>query len=250
MTSARRSSSASLPSSTHSAVVFVHGFAQTGQAWGPMIDVFGSANVRRVRPDMAGVGSQLDAAGPFTLERFADDLVDTIDAAGGPVSLIAHSMGAQVAELAATRRPSAVTSLVLLAPLPLGGLHASEEEAPVIDAEGLRATSLQVFSTLGALGRELATSARQIRADVLQQHCDAFAAGHSDGEQASAFTGPVLVIPGADDEIASPTFVATHIAPRFSRVAMAPIAGAGHHPHLEQPSATASAIASFATAGS
>jgi pimeloyl-ACP methyl ester carboxylesterase len=248
VTTTQRESSTPSTTTGDTAIVFVHGFAQTRQAWNRLIGEFGTTSVERVLPDLAGMGSRLDASGPFTLDRFADDLVATIDRVGKPVSLIAHSMGAQIAELAAARRPSIVQSLVLIAPLPLGGLHAPGQDAPVIDAEGLRATSLDLFATLGTLGDDLAGAAGQIRADVLQQYCDAFAAGHPAGEQASSYTGPVLLLPGDDDEIASPAFVAANIAPRFGRATVTSIAGAGHNPHLEQPQATASAIASFATA--
>ena len=53
------------------------------------------------------MGARVTESGPFRLARFAADVARTLDELEGRVLPVGHSMGAQVAELAAGLRPGA-----------------------------------------------------------------------------------------------------------------------------------------------
>jgi len=231
-----------------SAVLFIHGFLESGTCWDSLVAESTTHGVELARFDLAGMGRRVDDDGPFSLERHTDDAVAVIDAIGKPVTIVGHSMGTQIAELAAARRLGAVRGLVLIAPIPLAGTRSPGQEPTPVDAEAVRAGSVELFSRLGDPGKEFIRTAEAIRTDTLWRISESFAGGHPDGELPSRYTGPVLLLPGTEDSIVSPDVVAVAIAPRFTQATTVPIAHASHYPHLEQPQKTAAAFDAFARA--
>jgi pimeloyl-ACP methyl ester carboxylesterase len=104
-------------------VILVHGFLDSGAIWRSVITALGPVASGWTTTDLPGMGELCAAKGPFTLARYADEISALIDRAGGPVVLVGHSMGAQIVELAAARRPQNVVGLFLLSPVPLAGVH-------------------------------------------------------------------------------------------------------------------------------
>ena len=72
-------------------------------------------------------------------------------------------------------------------------------------------------------------------------------AGSSDSAQTSAFTGPVLIVRGADDGFITEDLVSAAVSPRFASVEIVAIDGAAHWPHLERPSVVAAQLDRFLT---
>jgi pimeloyl-ACP methyl ester carboxylesterase len=230
------------------AVIYVPGFTEIARAWDSLIAEIPSPTFEIVRLDTAGTGRRANAAGPMTLERFADDLAEVIDRLDKPVTIIGHSMGTQIAELAALRRPDVVDRLVLVAPIPLGGSVDADGHALHLDPEELREGSIQRLSKFGSLGADLGVAARAISPKNVQAHFEAWANGNTAGRRPSDYSGPVLLVPGNNDPASPPAFVASNIAPRFPNATTTVINDAAHHPHLEQPRATAAVINAFARA--
>jgi pimeloyl-ACP methyl ester carboxylesterase len=228
------------------AVLFIHGFLGGGIAWDSLIAESATRDVELARFDIAGMGDRVDDDGPFSLERFTEDAVAVIDELDKPVTIVGHSMGSQIAELAAARRPGAVRGLVFIAPIPLTGTRPGPGQEPTaIDAVAVRTGSIGLFGQLGDPGKELIRVAEAIRTDTLWRISETFAGGHPDGELPSRYVGPVLLLPGTEDTVVSPAVVEAAIAPRFSQATTVPIAHASHYPHLEQPRATAAAFDAF-----
>jgi pimeloyl-ACP methyl ester carboxylesterase len=76
---------------------------------------------------------------------------------------------------------------------------------------------------------------------------DCWNTGHPDGARPSRYTGPVLVLRGAEDPFVTEELVAGAVTPRFATAECIPIAGAGHWAHLEQPGAVAERVCAFPT---
>ncbi|RKR75854.1 alpha/beta fold hydrolase [Frondihabitans australicus] len=227
------------------ATVYIPGFAETTASWDALAEELAQSDREVVRIDLPGSGLRTGAATPYAIEAAATDVAAVIDAVGKPATIIAHSMGSQIAELAAISRPELVERLILIDPIPLGGAHAPGQPAPAIDAGELLHSQLDVFAELGDGGQALTTDALAVPADTLQQYCDAFAEGHPAGETTSRFEGKVLLLAGEHDPVSNPAFVESAIAPRFAHAITQTIAGAGHHPHLQATGATAAAIGAF-----
>lgn len=129
--------------------------------------------------DLAGMGDHADAEGPFTLDRYADEVGKVADLLAGPVVIVGHSVGAPITELVAAKRPDTV-ALVLIVSVPLAGTHfPAEALAPFSQAAGKRRGHACLY--LGRFRR-----------------------------------GPVLLLPGATDTVASPDSVKNQVAPGFA----------------------------------
>jgi pimeloyl-ACP methyl ester carboxylesterase len=94
-------------------VVALHGI--TGNAWDfdPLVHRLGGA-AHLVALDLRGRGRSYDHPGPFGVREHAADLIAVIGQIGGPVVVVAHSMGCYVALLAARRAPELIAELILV----------------------------------------------------------------------------------------------------------------------------------------
>jgi pimeloyl-ACP methyl ester carboxylesterase len=92
-------------------VVLVHGSMDRGAAFARVVPLLGSRQV--VRYDRRGYGRSIDPdVDPPGVDGHAQDLLAVIDQhAGGAAVVIGHSLGADVALVAADRRPEAVLAV-------------------------------------------------------------------------------------------------------------------------------------------
>jgi pimeloyl-ACP methyl ester carboxylesterase len=127
-----------------------------------------------------------------------------IEQIGKPIILVAQ-MGAQIAELAAIAARARVKGLVLLAPVPLAGVNAPPEVVAsfkrvggdaVLQRETRRNLSFKLSQEAEALLGEFGDVVKPATVAAL---VDAWNNGDSAGTVARPFTGPVLVVRGADD---------------------------------------------------
>lgn len=96
-------------------LLLVHGFPLDHTMWQAQIEPL-SARYRVIAPDLPGFGnSQTPIRGPLTMEFFADQLAELLDALGvsRPVTLCGLSMGGYVALAFWARHRSRVAELVL-----------------------------------------------------------------------------------------------------------------------------------------
>jgi pimeloyl-ACP methyl ester carboxylesterase len=236
------------------AIVFIHGFLDDQDVWSPVIAELTAWEWEIVRLDLAGFGERTEATGQFTFDRFAADLSAVVDAVSKPFVLVAHSMAAPVAELVAAARPDGAMGLVLLSPIPIGGTQLPDEAIEVYRSLGeLGAPEHQAARRQGAPSapeaelERIGTVAAKVRPDVVRAVADSWNNGHPAGERASAFSGPVLLLPGADDPLITAAVVASAVAARFnsSKTTVTEIETSGHWPHIERPAAVAAEIDRF-----
>jgi len=85
-------------------LVLIHGFLDSHIGWDPLVAQWPAQAITTVAPDLRGAGARRDAAGPYSLEQAVEDVVSLIvEQELQAVALVGHSMGAQIAELAAAR---------------------------------------------------------------------------------------------------------------------------------------------------
>jgi pimeloyl-ACP methyl ester carboxylesterase len=65
--------------------VFVHGFLDDAAVWHPLIAALHVPNSQSRAVDLAGMSGRPHDAGPYTLGRYAIDVIDVIDGLSGPV---------------------------------------------------------------------------------------------------------------------------------------------------------------------
>lgn len=124
-------------------IVFLHGFADTHEAWADIQDTL-SSQARTIAFDLPGHGASLkypDAG--RTKVAVAAVLAEIADRKPGPVHLVGHSMSGAIAVLTALERSVDIASMTLLAP---GGFGNEinhlllQRHAEADDADTLRAT--------------------------------------------------------------------------------------------------------------
>jgi pimeloyl-ACP methyl ester carboxylesterase len=237
--------------STRPTLVFIHGFLDAAAAWAGAVAALGDHAGDALCLDLPGMGKLVGEPGPFSLDTFAEAVVARTRSLGRPVVLVGHSMGAQIAELAAGRLGEQVRALVLLTPMPLQGT-------------GLPADAMAAFHALGGnpgaqrdMRRHLGPGLDRDKLEALSRLGDGVEAasvgaiadiwnqGHALGAQRTQFAGPVLLIRGESDAFITPELFAHAVVPRFHEPALASIGSAGHWPHVEQPHAFATVLREF-----
>lgn len=224
-------------------VLFVHGFLDAPSFW----DSVAAA----LRPPTLAV--DLRDTDRADLRGYTQLVVKSAaDAATERIVLVGHSMGAQIAELAAANLGGRVAGLALLSPIPLAGMDLPPELATALrtcggDREAQRVLRAQLASNLSAtdMERVLDTGMRYPPAEVADMF-DAWRHGLPDKGSAPAdFTGPVTIATGACDPFVTVDLVRSAIAPRFADAPVTAVEDSGHWPAIEQPARVAAVLTRF-----
>jgi pimeloyl-ACP methyl ester carboxylesterase len=217
----------------------------------PVIRQFRTSQIRSILFDLPGMGERYGEEGPFTLRRCADEVSAIINAVDSRIVLVGHSMGTQIADLAAAADPDRIDGLILLAPIPLAGTHLPDEAiAPfkslAADVDAQRQIRKQLTAGLdGAAFDALVALGLRDRAEAVSTFVDAWNTGDADGNGLSRFTAPTLVLRGTDDGFVTADLVASAVLQRFSNVRFSSVAHAGHWPQVEQPALVVRLIDEF-----
>lgn len=232
-------------------LVLVHGFLDSASSWSPLIRMIELAGLEGSALDLRGAGKKRGDTGPFTLVQAQRDVIDFASKIDGSIALVGHSMGAQIAELAAAELADRLTALVLLTPTPLGGNTLPDEVRQM-----LRESGGDPFAQTGirkAFSRALGESDLKdlVKAEVLmgeeatRAYYDAFTIGHSAGESSSGVRAPTLIIAADHDPVITPETVRSIHRARFPDATLEFVSGSGHWPQIERPEETARLVSSF-----
>jgi 2-succinyl-6-hydroxy-2,4-cyclohexadiene-1-carboxylate synthase len=209
-------------------------------------------DIETVAVDLPGHGDAT-AAADADLWASAEHLVDV----GGPATYVGYSMGGRVALHAALRHPDAVRALVLIGAT--AGIDDDAERAARRAADERLAQRLEAIGVENFVDEWLAnplfaglTPETSLRADRLRNTATGLASSlRSTGtgtqqplwDRLGSITTPTLVLAGEHDTKFRELGARLAAALPAARLEVVP--RAGHTVHLEQPEATADAIASW-----
>jgi pimeloyl-ACP methyl ester carboxylesterase len=228
-------------------VALIHGFLDDRHSWRGFASAASLDGWTVVSMDYAkGVTSN-------ALDTYAGRvaaLIEQLRVPQAPVVLVGHSMGGQVAELVAGT--SRVDALALVLPAPLRGYPLTADQ--LLAFQGLarqkdpevvgKGRAARTFEAAPHVMRVLVASAVNTPVDESLVELNAWVQGHQLGTIPSRAYAPTLVIT-SDDKFFSPSFLQEAVCARFANVSTEHVAAAGHWPHVEQPQATADAVAAF-----
>jgi pimeloyl-ACP methyl ester carboxylesterase len=198
----------------------------------------GVAGLRRIYPDLPGMGGTI---APDTL-RSADDVLDTLldftdEVIGGTAYLlIGHSAGAYYAQAMAARRPAQVTGLALVCPL-LPGLRDVPEHRVVVGSgvigdDVFRSYFvIQTPEMLERYERYVAPAAALVDQPALDRIGERWALTP---DHAPAYAGPTMVVAGRLDSTVGYA-TATDLVDHYPHASLAVVDDAGHALPHEQP---------------
>ncbi len=232
--------------------VLAHGFTQTARSWGRFERLLRERvpGADTVAVDLPGHG---DARPPADDDLWA--CADRLVATGGSGTYIGYSMGARVSLHAALTHPDVVQALVVIGAT--AGIDNDAERAQRRAADERLADHIEEVGVEAFIDEWLAnalfgglTPHTALRGDRLRNTAAGLAASlRSTGtgtqeplwERLADIRVPVLVLAGADD--AKFCALGERLAEHLGDATFEIIVGAGHSVHLEQPEATADAIA-------
>ncbi len=244
-------------------VLLVHSAGMGAAQWRALVKLLADDH-RCLAPNLRGYGRSTPWPNGRPAEISAElALLETVaDAAGAPLALVGHSMGAWLALELARRRPRQYDSLVLIEPVVLGALRAPGEEAPLAEvgamiedvlaafARGDAAAAMERFTDYwygaGAwaaipLAQRLPIFARagKMRADV-----EAVWADRTPVASFAPVAQPALVL-SAERTTPAARRMAALVAATLPNARRAVIAGAGHMAPQSHPAPLAEMLKEF-----
>lgn len=229
------------------AIVFIHGNTGSTRWWHPAMAAL-AAEFAMTAVDLRGFGRSPDGDATVTLAGHAADVAATAAALGlDKFIFVGHSLGGGVAMEFAARYPQRLTGLVLVDPVPLGGLKGVDYgllERSIANGwmvPGLKATMVQPVAAdyFATLAEDCLRSLPAVIANTRALEAADFTA------VAPLFAKPVLVVHGEKDPLV-PLAESEKTAAAYPQAVLAVIAAAGHCPQVEQPEEFARRLREFA----
>lgn len=236
-------------------LLIAHGLFGSARNWGAIAKSL-SATFEVVVVDMRNHGQSFHSD-DMDYSAMAGDLAEVIQAEGGRMSVLGHSMGGKAAMMLALTAPQMVERLVVgdIAPVSYGHSHmehidamqgldlskvmrrsdADRALAEVVSDRGVRAFLLQSLDISGGQARW------RLNLPVLRAHMQTFV---SFPQVEGAFEGPTLFLGGAQSEYITAEGRRA-IQRHFPGAHVVMLKNAGHWLHADQPEAFTKTVSAF-----
>ena len=243
-------------------MIFAHGFGCDQHMWRHVAPAF-AGDFRVVTFDYVGAGaSDLSAYDPAryrTLDGYADDVVEILEAVGADDAVfVGHSVSAMIGVLACVKRPDLFSRLVMVGPSArytdddgyVGGFSSSDIDQLLASMESnylgwsrAMAPAIVANPDRPELGEELTESFCRSDPDIARQFAEVTFRSDNRGDL-RAVTVPTLVLQCSDDIIA-PQSAGELVRDEVPDATYVVLDTSGHCPHLSAPADTIAAISSF-----
>lgn len=237
-------------------VVFLHAFPLNRTMWDPQVTALVTES-RCIPIDFRGLGESL-CLGPYTMQRYADDVVGVLDALRIERAVIAGlSMGGYVAFELWRRHRDRVRALVLAdtraAADTVDGAERRRELIEVAEAEGSTAiANLQISGLVGKTTRDrrpdlydaIHRMMAQSPVDGIVGGLEAMMGRPDSTETCATIDVPTLIVVG-DEDVITPPKEARRLAELIRGSRLEILKGAGHLSNLERPAAFNTVMSEF-----
>jgi YbgC/YbaW family acyl-CoA thioester hydrolase len=237
-------------------ILFIHGFPFDRTVWRHQLA--GLSRWKRIAPDLRGAGASSAPADGYSVARYADDIVQVLDALGLERAVVCGlSLGGYILFELLRRHPGRVRAAVFCGSKATAdsaeARRGREEMAALAEREGTRAVAerllpqLLAAATFAAQPDVVAHVREMIERTPVPGLVGALRALRDRPDSTpmlGAIGVPSLVVAGQDDKIA-PADGLRAMAEAIPSARFAVIPAAGHLAPLEQPLATSRALADF-----
>jgi sigma-B regulation protein RsbQ len=246
------------------AMIFIHGFGCDQTMWNAVAPAFEDTH-RVITYDLTGMGQSDLEAYDFdrhgSLAAHAQDLLEICDALGvRDAILVGHSVGAQIAALAAKARPDRVAQLIMVSPSPSftndpatgyqGGFDRSELEGLVsLLKENHLGWSTQMAPTIagepaGAPSADALTKSFCRTDPEIAQHFGEATFFADERETMRSLTHPSLIL-HCDEDALAPMSVADWMRANVPNATLTVLHSKGHCPHMTSPNAVITSMQDY-----
>lgn len=144
-------------------LVFIHGLAETGRIWEPVVELL-SDKFCCIQIDLPGHGAAWEQTGSFTMNFYAQAIRQLIEEKKWrSITLVAHSMGAQISTLLALQIQPLIDRLVWIAPAGVETFTDSEASRLVRWTEQTYSMSFSIEQVQTAFSRHFSTVTPQTK---------------------------------------------------------------------------------------
>jgi non-heme chloroperoxidase len=232
-------------------ILFAHGWISSRRMWYDVVDRLEMREFSIRLLDFRGCGLSDRPAHGHDLDGYANDLRVALASIDAPVTLVAHSMGAKLAQYIAAEHPSNLERLILVAP---GTAKATrfpdKHRAMTMEAYGSR-ERIERFQR-AAMARDVAPeSMLRIVDDALIAQYEHWIGWYDRGravdfmDRLAEIAVPTLVIAGGRDPLALAQRVRRDCAGAIDGALFVQLRDAGHNLPIETPEEIAGAIRRF-----
>lgn len=226
--------------------LLLHGWAVSGHIWDTLVDHWPAGAGQLLIPDLRGTGWSAKPREGYTLDDYAGDIVNLVDHLTGELKLsgivlVGHSMGGLLAMRVAMERPQALSRLVLVSPVPPGGVPFSDADLAYFRSlGGHRPGAEQVLGMMMSRKPDARTFDRAV-SSASTVALEAFLGGFdawrtaSFADRVGAITTPTVVLGGELEQPLSPALLKEHVVARIPGATFVPVPGVGHYPYIESP---------------
>ncbi len=143
-------------------VLFLHGFPQTRHTWRDQLPALAASGYKGLAPDQRGLSPEArpSSQDAYATEHLVADVLAFADWCGGPVDLVGHDWGGQLAWLTAAHHRDAIRSLTVLSRPHPAAFAASFSADPAQSQRSKHHTRFHDPETVNLL---LADDARRLR---------------------------------------------------------------------------------------
>jgi pimeloyl-ACP methyl ester carboxylesterase len=225
-------------------VVLVHGWMVGGAIFDSTTQALLDAGKQVIIPDQRGVGDSAQPATGYSLEMYARDLIELVNVAGlKRFKLVGHSMGGQIAQLAATMLGDRVQTMVLVCPVPAAGVPLPDELRRMFrSSAGNVETQTKILNMAckqldeAGLATILATAAT-VFPNCIAESFDSWTAGGFE-KRLSQITCEKTYVIGTDDPFFPRDVLEPLVVRLIANAEYVYMPGPGHYPQIEATQAT------------
>lgn len=220
--------------------LLIHGWAVSGDIWAPVLASWPEDGPRLFAPDLRGTGWSSKPRGGYTLDAHEQDIVGLIDTLGlRDLVLVGHSMGGTIAMRVALARPQALRRLVLISPVPAGGVPFKDEELAFFRSlGGTQEGAEQVLGMMmarrpsqAAFERAVLGSASAVP-ETFGENFDAWRTANF-ADRVGQISTPTLVMGGEVEQPLSPAVLQAAVVAPIPGAQFELLPGVSHYPQLE-----------------
>lgn len=224
-------------------LLLVHGWMVSGAIWDPITDALQQAGYQLFIPDQRGAGDSAKPDSGYGIEQYAADVEALAQAASlDRFDMIGHSMGGQIAQVAAAELGDRVGQLVLLCSVPAAGMPLPDEAAQLFrTSAGNREAQATILNMackqLDEQGLETILGvAESVAAPCIEQSFDAWTGGGF-ADRLGKISAQTHVY-GTDDPFLTPETLNKMVVEPIPNAKFHHQPGPGHYPQVETPRET------------